>query len=388
VTQTVTDTLVPDHPRASASIKPLRILIALPGLHRVVRGAETAFEAVGRGLARLGNQVTMIGSGQLQSPEPYRFIHAGCIARESFERWPKVPYLRSHYAYEELTFAPGLLRAYHPNEYDITITCGYPYTNWILRRRSFNGRRRPPHVYVTQNGDWMVQARNAEYRHFSCDGLVCTNPDYFQRHKDRYRSVLIPNGVDPDVFHPGPADRARFGLPESVPIVLMVSALIESKRVEDGIRAVSQLPDVHLVVAGDGEHRAAVESLGQQLLPGRFRRITLPRQQMPDLYRAADVFLHMSTAEASANAYMEALATGLPIVTHDWAVTQWTLEKTGVLVDTTDEARCAAGVRQALALNSAADVEARRSLVQRRFGWASIAQSYDDFLRQIVEATA
>jgi glycogen synthase len=69
-------------------------------------------------------------------------------------------------------------------------------------------------------------------------------------------------------------------------------------------------------------------------------------------------------------------------------VTRWTLENTGVLVDTTDEAACANAIRRALTLNTAQDVEARRSLIQRRFSWTSIAQSYDAFLRQVVQAKA
>ena len=40
--------------------------------------------------------------------------------------------------------------AYKPRDFDLTVTCGYPYTSWLLRRgwRS----HRPRHVYITQNG--------------------------------------------------------------------------------------------------------------------------------------------------------------------------------------------------------------------------------------------
>ena len=71
--------------------------------------------------------------------------------RERFERWPSLPYLRDHYGYEELSFAPGLLRTFSPRDFDLTVTCGYPYTNWVLRWRRHG--QRPRHVFVTQNGD-------------------------------------------------------------------------------------------------------------------------------------------------------------------------------------------------------------------------------------------
>jgi glycosyltransferase involved in cell wall biosynthesis len=361
----------------------MRVLFALPGLHRVVRGAEVAFEELAKHISAIpAYQVTLIGSGQPIDGQPYRFKHAGCWPRETFERWPKFPYLRSHYAYEELTFAPALLAAYRPADFDITVTCGYPYTNWVLRSRHHDGCR-PKHVFVTQNGDWMVRANNGEYRWFSCDGLVCTNHEYFERNCKRYPSALIPNGVDPTVFFPAPGNRSQFHLPNDAPVALMVSALIPSKRVLEGIRAAARVPDLHLIVAGDGELREQVQALGRELMGERFRNTTLPRAKMPELYRCANVFLHMSQDEPSANVYMEALASGLPIVTHDRPVTRWTLENTATLVDTSDEALVAEAIKDAINKKRAEDVAARRKLVERRFSWSSIARSYCDFFERI-----
>ena len=162
----------------------MRILFALSGLHRHDRGAEIAFISLAEELARLGESVTLIGSGKQRSSTPYRFITAGSLARENFEFLPSIPFLRDDCAYEELTFVPSLLKRYRPNDYDVTLTCGYPFSNWILRRPTLWGQR-PPHVFVTQNGDWPARANNAEYRFFGCEGLVCTNPDYYERTKSR-----------------------------------------------------------------------------------------------------------------------------------------------------------------------------------------------------------
>src|SRR5690349_6411322 len=142
-------------PRIEAPPRPLRVLFALPGLHRVVRGAEVAFESVAREIARMpGYSVPLVGSGDARAGEPYEYRKAACIRLETFEKWPSVPYLRGHYVYEELTFAPGLWRSYSPGEFDVTVTCGYPYVSWVLRRG--RGKRGgPKHVYVTQNGDWV-----------------------------------------------------------------------------------------------------------------------------------------------------------------------------------------------------------------------------------------
>src|SRR6185437_14047019 len=164
----------------------MRILFALPGLHRHNRGAETAFIAIATELAKLGEVVTLIGSGPARARTPYRYLRVPSMARENFESFPSFPPLRNEYAYEELTFIPGLLSRYRPVDYDVTVTCSYPFINWSLRRPTLRGSR-PPHVFVTQNGDWPAHDNRAEYRLFGCDGLVCTNPDFLERNMDRWR---------------------------------------------------------------------------------------------------------------------------------------------------------------------------------------------------------
>lgn len=370
------------HRRASTA--PLRVLIALPGLHRINRGAEVAFESVASELARRdGVSVTLIGSGPPRESTEYEFKRVRCVDRQRFERWPSMPFLRNECGYEELTFMPGLWRAYRPAEFDITVTCAYPYTNWMLRNRRA-GERRPPHVFVTQNGDWPAYCDDSEFGWFDCDGLVCTNPDYHDRNSNRWFSSLIPNGVDPNRFTPDGADRDRFNLPEGARVAIMVSALIDTKRVAEGIRAASRVQDLHLIVAGDGPLRADIEKLGRSLMGDRFRRVELPREAMPDLYRAADLFLHMSQVEPSANSYLEALASGLPIVTHDRRVTRWTLEDRALLVDTDDLGAVAGAIKHALAIRTPQFIDACRELVERRFAWRSIASQYESFLREVM----
>lgn len=358
----------------------MRILIALPGLHRVDRGAEVAFLSIARALAAGGDDVTVIGSGPERPGTPYGFLHAGCVPRESFEALPSFPGLRDDCAYEELTFLPGLLRRYRPGDYDVTLTCGYPYTNWALRRPSLRGRR-PPHVFVTQNGDWPAQARNSEFRFFGCDGLICTNPDFFQRNKDRWRCALIPNGVDTERFRPGPAERTAFALPLDRPVILMASALIASKRVDLGIRSASLVPDAHLVVAGEGPLRRAIDDLAARLLPGRFTRLTVTPDRMPALYRSADAFLHLSKDEAFGNVLLEAMASGLPVVAWESPRSRWILGD-GELLTGSDEP---GDVARLIGLACERSCERSRAAPSGRvsaFAWPAVAAMYREFLSE------
>lgn len=367
------------------SPSPLRVLMALPGLHRVNRGAEAALESLAEHLAiRPGNRVTLIGSGPARAGRPYHFVHAPCTPRERFERWPSVPVFRGSYVYEEASFARHLRRAFRPADFDVTLACSYPFTNWTLRSKKHQGRR-VPHVYVTQNGDWPCRRQGSEYRWFACDGLVCTNPDYYEANRAAWPSVLIPNGVDPARFHPAPADARALGIRVRGPRAIMVSALIDSKRVLEGIRGVARATDVGLVVAGDGPLRDQVESLGRELLGDRFQRVTLPRDRMPDFYRTGSVFLHMSKDEPSANSYIEALATGLPIVTHDRGVTRWTFDGLASLVDSDDLDAVAAAVRGAVRAGESGR-DARLELATRRYAWSRIARDYARFVEGVILA--
>ena len=362
----------------------MRILFALPGLHRYNRGAEIAFISIATELAKLGETVTLMGSGPLRAGTPYGFVKVPSLARENFELFPSVPPLRHEYAYEELSFIPSLLSRYRPADYDVTLTCSYPFTNWALRRKVMRASR-PAHVFVTENGDLPAYAKSAEFCFFSCDGLVCTNPDYLERNKDRWRCVLIPNGVDCDRFRLGAAQRRVFGLPVDRLVVLMVSALVPGKRVDTGIAAVSRIADAYLLVAGDGPLRHDIDALASRLLPGRFSRITVAPEQMPTLYQSADLFLHLCKEESFGNVYLEALACGLPIVAHDFERVRWIVGDDEFLTDTENEAAIVQQISRAREISPARRQE-RRNRAQA-FSWPTIGQMYQRFLQDVVTST-
>lgn len=361
----------------------MHIVFALPGLHRIRRGAEVALESVAHEIAMAGkHQVTVIGSGEQLPDRAYRFKHVPAVSRSHFEKWPRMPFLRSEHMYEELTFALNALGRSWTVDADMTVTCGYPYASWALRR---GGKAKPRHVFVTQNGDWPASGQSAEARFFSCDGLICTNPIYLARNRERWKSTLIPNGVDIAQFHPGEGDRDRLGLPRDAKLVLMVSALESWKRVLQAVRAVSSVEGVHLVLAGDGPLRAEVNELGAELMPGRFTCRTFSREAMPDLYRSADLFLHAAMGESFGNVYIEALSSGLPVVAHDEDVTRWILGRYATLVDTHSEQAMSEAVRRALKTPRSDKMEASE-WAHSRYGWRKIAAEYAEFLELIARA--
>jgi teichuronic acid biosynthesis glycosyltransferase TuaC len=125
-------------------------------------------------------------------------------------------------------------------------------------------------------------------------------------------------GVDLAAFRPGRA-AARKAMGVSGPLVAAVGALIPRKGHDLTIAAVATLPGVQLRIAGEGSERTRLERLITEL--GAGDRITLlgsvPHTDLPPLLAAADVLALPSASEGLANAWVEALASGTPVVTAD-----------------------------------------------------------------------
>lgn len=131
------------------------------------------------------------------------------------------------------------------------------------------------------------------------------------------QTVTIPKGVDIDLFTPKAPGTSSPG-----PVILFVGAPWIRKGLEDLVRAAALLkprfPRARYLVAGApqaGEERIVlglVESLG---LRDRFEfRGRVPRAGMPELYREADVLAVPSRYEAFGVTYLEAMASGVPVV--------------------------------------------------------------------------
>jgi glycosyltransferase involved in cell wall biosynthesis len=161
----------------------------------------------------------------------------------------------------------------------------------------------------------------------------------------------------------------------------MVSALIPSKRVIDGVRATAALPGVHLVCAGDGPERDAVDALANELMPERFTRLSVRATEMPALYRSVDTFLHLSLDEPFGNVFIEALSSGLPVVGNDSLRTRWIVGDHEFLCDTNDQAALVAALRAGLAGKFAGRNERRRRA--QLFSWSAVARQYLDFFEQV-----
>ena len=126
-------------------------------------------------------------------------------------------------------------------------------------------------------------------------------------------------GVDLDRFEISDRQSAKDVLGFEGPVVLCVGALIPRKGQDLLVQALPRLPGVTLLFAGQGQYRRALEKQAEEL--GVDRRIgflgSVPHDRLPRIYAAADVMALPSSSEGLANAWVEALACGTPIVVSD-----------------------------------------------------------------------
>ncbi|MBP2277388.1 MULTISPECIES: glycosyltransferase [Sphingomonas] len=123
-------------------------------------------------------------------------------------------------------------------------------------------------------------------------------------------------GVDLDRF--GPRDRAAAKAAYGVtgPLIVSLGALIPRKGHDVVVEAMASLPGATLLIAGEGPARAALTTQIATLgLADRVRLLgSVPHGDLPALLGAADVMALASASEGLANAWVEALACGTPIV--------------------------------------------------------------------------
>jgi phosphatidylinositol alpha-1,6-mannosyltransferase len=130
--------------------------------------------------------------------------------------------------------------------------------------------------------------------------------------------TLISNGVDLEIFKPRNVSSNGDGLH-----IICVGRLIERKGQRHLIQAVKQLVDrgvdltLELVGTGDSEHtyRMQVYHLGLSDIV-QFAGY-VPREEIPEFYRRANIFVLPSINEGMSVATLEAMASGLPVVVSD-----------------------------------------------------------------------
>jgi len=127
---------------------------------------------------------------------------------------------------------------------------------------------------------------------------------------------VLRNGVDTAFFKPLDRQKCRAELGVHGDTLLSVGNLVDIKGHDLAIKAVAQLRDVNLFIAGDGPDRAKLKQLCLQL--GVQSRVVflgvLNQEQLICYYNAANALLLLSSREGLANVLLESMACGTPVI--------------------------------------------------------------------------
>ena len=123
-------------------------------------------------------------------------------------------------------------------------------------------------------------------------------------------------GLDQGKFRPVDRRAAKQALGVSGPLFITTGALIARKNQDLVINALASLPDATLMLAGRGGEEQAYRALANRLgVSDRVRFLgSVPHDRLPHLTAAADIAILVSKSEGLANAWVEALACGTPVI--------------------------------------------------------------------------
>lgn len=190
------------------------------------------------------------------------------------------------------------------------------------------------------------------------------------------RVVTLRNGVDLKRFSPGNREAARAKLGLEGFTLLSVGSLIPRKGHELIIAALSELPDMSLMIAGSGPMRAELERAAQEKgVASRVRFLgEIAHDALTDAYRAADIFVLASSREGWANVLLEAMACGTPVVATNVNGTPEVITdpRLGALVEERSPAALATAIRALRA--QAPDRQAVRTYAEQ-FSWDDTARA-------------
>lgn len=203
--------------------------------------------------------------------------------------------------------------------------------------------------------------------------------------------AVIPNGVAVERFR---ADRNHRTDPAR-PTLITVSRLVPKNGVDTLIRAIAvikpDIPGIRCHILGGGPERPALEALARSLKvePAIQFFGSVPYETVPSHLAAADIFVRPSRSEGMGNAFVEALAAGLPII---GTPVEGILDiirdgETGLFCRVDDPADLTEKIKRLLTDRELARriVKNGQAMAEERFSWDSITLTYRQIFKRTLE---
>lgn len=313
----------------------MRILMVSHGYPPTVSGVTVFAQKLARAMVRNGHAVTVVTASERGEPyedddQGVRLIRVRSLANPFWKEGP-VP----HITFRELEeiardFRPDVLHTHESAGLALQLlrlgrTAGLPVIatcHYVPRFVTHYLGGAMPALVEAIAWSYSIWLFN-QFDRVVFDSLA--HRSLFVQHGLEVPTAIISCGLDTERYHPpdGTVETVeeRYRLPPR-PRLLFASRLARDKEIDVLIRAMALIcaeREAYLLLAGRGDDRPRLEELTASLGLTRWVHFLgfVPEEDMPALYRAADLFAIASTCEVLSIPTLQALATGLPVVAVD-----------------------------------------------------------------------
>jgi glycosyltransferase involved in cell wall biosynthesis len=340
----------------------------------VNRGVETFVHELANKLVARGHQVIVYQNGPELPDAKYKTITIGIdFNGESFRNY--IPFL-DYFARRVGCFTLKVLR-----QIDKDVNILFPTNNqWQSLLCSFWSKFHKAKVVIAGQSGPGIDDRISLYTLPNAFVALTENQKEWAKRTSPFAKVKkIPNGVDLEKFNKE-VRPINIKLPR--PIILGVSAFVSWKRLDLVIKAVAELKEGSLLLAGEGKEEKKLRKLGKKLLPGKFKIMSFSHKDMPKVYSAADIFTFSTVPwESFGIVLVEAMASGLPVVASDDPKRREIVGNAGMFVNPRDTKKYAKTLKKALET----DWGDKPRKQAEKFNWDDIAQEYEKLFRKLLK---
>jgi len=251
-----------------------------------------------------------------------------------------------------------------------------------------------PHLFLYNFYQWFYTKLNAvwEKEAFHNTRLVVAVSDKVAKDLQEIgvpKEIIrvISNGVDVEEFSPGNGgNRQTWNLPPGVTLAMFAGDIrLPRKNLDTVLQALVKVPDLHLAVVGvtDGSpYPQLAASLG---LSDRVHFLGF-RRDIPSVMKAVDFFVFPSRYEPFGLVVIEAMATGLPVITASCTgAAPLVTKEAGIVLQNPEDTQALAEAFNKLSINRDLRIkmgETARAIALQHT-WKKMAQQYVDLFEEM-----
>ncbi len=366
--------------------------------HKVIKGDgqgrvnyEVAWEAI-----RCGHQITLLASSiapELQQHGQVDWIPILVkgwpteFLRNLVFSWQSTKWLRKHRSKIDLVIVNGAIT----NTSADLNTVHFVHSSWL---------RSPVHTWRLRQDlyglyQWLYTMLNACWEKEAFRQAEVIVPVSKKVEKELVKIGVPPerirvifNGVDLQEFCPGDGTRRQLNLPERVTLAFFAGDIrTPRKNLDTVLQALVQVPELHLAVAGNTEgspYPQMTEKLGL-----RERVYFLGyRSDISEIMKAVDLFVFPSRYEPCGLVLLEAMASGLPVITAATAGgAEIVTPDCGVVLSDPDDSQALVQALENLTSdrNRRAQMGQAARAIAEQYSWTGMAQSYVNLFEEMLK---